>query len=387
VPARERARHLEGECPDPVVRAEVMSLLQSHEGEGPLDGIADALATLSESEAPAAALPAPPAPERVGPYEVVRPIAYGGMGSVHLARRAAGGDPVALKLLRSDVDSDGIRRRFLAERQILARLEHRHIARLLDDGVTPEGLPYFVMEYVDGAPIVDYCDDARLNVDARLLLFASVCDAVEHAHRLGVVHRDLKPANILVTEDGQAKLLDFGIAKILDGSEFTGITRHTTTGVQLLTPEFASPEQLLAGPITAASDTYQLGLLLYRLLSGRLPRLGARIASRMPAEATVFNRLDPPSQALRGAGHGRAEPGSGRGSDPSESTPFAIAVARMTTVAALEATLHGALDTIALAALAEEPAERYPSVADLAEDVRRYLRGESPSAPAVGARA
>ena len=382
LPPGARRGYLEATITEPALRSEVDALLDGHEGEGRLDGIAVALAALSDdatgrSDGESSAVDAP---THIGPYDILRPIAHGGMGTVHLARHVDGGEQVAVKLLRTDVDSDGVRRRFLAERQILSRMAHSNIARLLDDGVTPNGLPYFVMEYVDGAPIDQYCDDARLTVAERLRLFLTVCEAVEHAHRLHVVHRDLKPANILVTTGGEAILLDFGIAKILDRAAFPGVGFDTMTGVQLLTLEYASPEQLLAAPITASSDVYQLGLLLYRLLIGRLPWVGSRIPSRMPPDTMAWHGIARPSEALR-AGTGEPQLGRHHGPVPG---PAEVAAARGTTVRGLSALLKGSLDATTMSALAEEPTDRYPSVALVAEDVRQYLSGRPLSVQSAG---
>src|SRR5690606_15593938 len=202
---------------------------------------------------------------RIGPYRLVQRIGEGGMGTVYRAARADGQfeHEVALKLIHRNADTAERQRRFLTERQILARLHHPHIARLYDGGVTDEGAPYFAMEYVEGQPIDAYCDTQRLPVEARLDLFTQVCDAVQYAHRNLVVHRDLKPGNILVTQHGRVKLLDFGIAKLLDDD-----ADFTTQTAMPMTPAYASPEQMGGGTITTASDVYQLGVVLYELLTG-----------------------------------------------------------------------------------------------------------------------
>src|SRR6185436_351265 len=198
----------------------------------------------------------------IGRYRCLQEIGRGGMGTVWLAERADGQfeQRVALKLIKRGMDSDEILGRFRRERQILARLEHPNIARLLDGGISGDDRPYFVMEFVAGKPITSYCDERKLSVDERLRLFAATCRAVQYAHQSLVVHRDLKPSNVLVTEGGEVKLLDFGVAKLLaDENEApTG-----TTGRGPMTPEYASPEQLTGEPVTTASDVYQLGLLLY----------------------------------------------------------------------------------------------------------------------------
>ncbi|HKV12415.1 MAG TPA: serine/threonine-protein kinase [Thermoanaerobaculia bacterium] len=283
----------------------------------------------------------------VGRYRVVRELGRGGMAAVYLAERADGQfeQQVALKLLKRGIDTDEIVGRFDQERQILARARHPGIARLLDGGVGPGGRPYLVMEYVLGRPIDAYCDDQRLPIPDRLRLFLQAARAVEDAHRNLVVHRDLKPGNILVTTDGHAKLLDFGIAKLLDPeADATPVTR---TASRMLTPAWASPEQLAGAPVTTASDVYQLGLLLHLLLAGRLP--------------------DP-----RGGGE-ITRPSSTQASDEA-------AWSRLTTPARLQKELAGDLDTIVLTALRPEPERRYGSVAQLIDDVERYLAGRPVSA-------
>jgi len=313
---------------------------------------------------------------RIGPYRVVKELGRGGMGAVFLADRADGQfeQRVALKLIKRGMDSEEINRRFRAERQILARLHHPNIARLLDGGVSADGRPYFAMEYVDGTSITAHCDAHRLSVGERLRLFASVCDAVRYAHQSLVVHRDLKPSNILVTQSGEVKLLDFGIAKLLRDDDVDRTAQpHTQAGIWFFTPDYAAPEQLRGAPITTATDVYALGAILYELLAGRRAH---RFASRTPVEVTRVVcdvNPDPPSVAARRPATESAEPSSeevsrARGSDPGQ-------LARL---------LKGDLDTIALTALHKDPARRYPSTEALLEDIRRYqsslpirVRGES----------
>lgn len=373
-PADERRRWLGAAVDDAALRSEVLSLLDAHEGEGRLDGIAGALRSLGDEEADdPSSEPAMQSGASIGPYIVIRPVAYGGMGRVYLVRRAEGdGAEVALKILRSDADSEGVRRRFTLERDVLARIRHPNIPDLLDHGVTEAGLPYLVQEYVDGQRIDRHCDEARLTLPGRLELFVAVCEAVEHAHGHHVVHRDLKPDNILVSSSGQVKLLDFGIAKILDRAAFPRPSKRTTTGVYLLTPDSASPEQLVGGEITEASDIYQLGLLLYQLLSGRLPSVAARIPSRMPGGGEEWGPMTPPSVALaRGRG-----PGVSAASHLTRGmTPEQAAESRGGALDDLVATIRGRLDSITLGALAEDPGERTTSAGDLAESVRDYLAG------------
>jgi serine/threonine protein kinase len=218
---------------------------------------------------------------QIGPYSVVRELGRGGMGSVFLAEHEGDGftRQVAIKVLRRGVDTEDILRRFVTERRILASLSHPNIARLYDGGATETGQPFLVMELVEGESITSYCDHQRLDLRERLKLTLQVVDAVQAAHARLIVHRDLKPSNILVDSEGQVKLLDFGIAKLLgedDGS------RLTKTGSYILTPDHASPEQLRGEPATTASDVYQLGLLLFQLVSGQTPyRSGRSIAARL----------------------------------------------------------------------------------------------------------
>ena len=201
--------------------------------------------------------------KHIGPYKLVRRIGHGGMGAVFLAFRddEQFKKQVAIKLIKRGMDTDEIIKRFRNERQILASLDHPAIARLLDGGVTDDGLPYLVMEYIEGQPIDDYCDYHKLNTIERLKLFRKVCESVQYAHQNLIIHRDLKPGNILITRDRNVKLLDFGIAKLLNPSLFPVTIPHTQTGFKNMTPEYASPEQVKGEPITTASDVYSLGVL------------------------------------------------------------------------------------------------------------------------------
>jgi non-specific serine/threonine protein kinase/serine/threonine-protein kinase len=305
---------------------------------------------------------------RVGPYRLVRELGHGGMGTVYLAVRDddAFHKRVALKILKRGMDTDAIVRRFRTERQILAGLDHPNIARLLDGGSTADGLPYLVMEYVDGAPLVEYAEARQLDTAARLDIFLAVCAAVQYAHQNLVIHRDLKPANVLVTGDGVPKLLDFGIAKLLN-PEMAGHTlAPTAPGLHLMTPEYASPEQVRGDAVTTTSDVYSLGVLLYELLTGRRPY---RLTSRaLPEIARVVCEEEPlrPSVAVTRP----VEPAAGAAPDrpPSRAT---------TTLdpQRLRRQLEGDLDTIVLKALSKEPVRRYASVDQFAEDVRRHLAG------------
>jgi eukaryotic-like serine/threonine-protein kinase len=299
------------------------------------------------------AAPAGPDPflgMRLGAWQVVDLIGRGGMGSVYRAERADGQyeQQVALKVVQSMAALGDGSSRFHAERHILARVTHPNIARLLDAGLTPEGSAYLVMEYVDGSPITTYCDEQRLTIDDRLRLFRAVSNATQHAHQSLVVHRDLKPANIFVSQTGEVKLLDFGIAKLLE-PERAGI-ETTARELRVLTPGYAAPEQLRGDPVTTATDVYVLGVVLYELLTGE-----------RPAE------LDPvaPSQAIKRR---------------TESTEAAVATARMcaarrTTPAKLARRLSGDVDRVVMKALRIEPGRRYSSAGQLAEEIDRLLDG------------
>jgi serine/threonine protein kinase/tetratricopeptide (TPR) repeat protein len=302
----------------------------------------------------------------IGAYTLVSPIGRGGMGTVWLAERSDGRFErrVAVKLLNRSVG--GGQERFRREGRILARLAHRHIAQLLDAGMSPSGQPYLVLEHVDGGPIDRYCDAQRLDVHARLRLFLDVLDAVAHAHASLIVHRDLKPSNVLVTAEGRVKLLDFGIAKLLEDEE-SGAVSITSDGASALTPAYAAPEQITGQPVSTATDVYALGVLLYVLLTGRHPA-----GSRMNSAAELVHWIvdvEPsrPSEVVA------------RSSTPGE-PPETAAACRATSPDRLRRLLRGDIDTIVTTALKRQPAERYASVAAFAEDLRRYLRHEPISA-------
>jgi serine/threonine-protein kinase len=313
------------------------------------------------------------ADRRIGPYRVVRPIGHGGMGTVYLAERADDQyrQQVALKLVRKGGDTQEIVHRFRYERQILASLEHPGIARLYDGGVSTDGRPYLVMEYVDGQPIDAYCDAHRLSVAARLELFEAVCEAVEYAHRNTVVHRDLKPSNILVTEEGRVKLLDFGIAKLVAEESTAPAAPQTRTGWRVMTPEYAAPEQVRGGSVTTATDVYALGGVLYELLTGRRP-LDMTARSATEVEAAVLEQLpERPSIVV-------TRPITHRHRDATTATvaPDAVSAARGATPARLRRQLQGDLDVILLKALRKEPERRYASAGALLDDIRRHRTGQ-----------
>ena len=341
-----RTALLEKECgADEALRAEIVSLLESDEQT---DGFI---------EQPAFSIPRDLFPDNVedslagrqfGAYQLIREIGRGGLGAVYLAARAddAYRKQVAIKVIRRGLDTDDIIRRFRAERQILAQLDHPNIARLIDGGTTNDGLPYFVMEYVKGEPINAYCDAHALPTTERLELFRKVCAAVTYAHQNLVIHRDLKPSNILVTQEGEPKLLDFGIAKLLGagGELFT----QTIPALRVMTPEYASPEQVKGARITTTSDVYSLGVLLYELLTGQRPYRLKTLTPEQIARAITEQEPERPSTAY--AEH----PNSGTQNPKS---------------------LRGDLDNIVLMAMRKEPARRYASVEQFSEDIRRHLTG------------
>jgi len=308
--------------------------------------------------------------QRVGPYRLLEEIGRGGTGTVYRAERADGAfeQSVAVKLLRRGLDTEDILQRFRAERQILASLNHPNIARLLDGGATDDGRPYLVMELIEGLPITEHCDRHRLSVEDRLRLFRNVAHAVQYAHERQVVHRDLKPNNIMVTEEGVAKLLDFGIAKLLDETAFNALAPLTRTGVRLMTPDYASPEQVRGEPVTTACDVYQLGALLYELLTGeRYHDVRRRSGRDQDADERRGEPL-PPSAALRPMA---PEAMGGGGTDTLER----IAAARGCDPATLKRRLRAGLDGIVLQAMRAEPGERYATVAALIEDIQRFRSG------------
>jgi serine/threonine protein kinase len=346
---------------DEPLRRQVEALLDAHRGAG---GFIDApIVTFDDDlfqEEEADRLIG----QTIGQYEILERIGRGGMGAVYLARRADRQyeKRVAIKLIKRGMDTDAVLRHFRNERQILASFDHPNIARLLDGATTADGLPYFIMEYVEGLPIDEYCSRQALPVTERLQLFRQVCAAVSYAHRRAVIHRDLKPSNILVSADGVPKLLDFGIARILQpggGSEAAA----TMIGLRVMTPEYASPEQVRGEPVTTASDVYSLGVVLYRLLTGRLPyRLPARSSQEM-ARAIGETEPQKPSTAigttLRSAS---VEVAAERERAPPEGDP-----------AKLRRRLRGDLDNIVLMALRKEPERRYATVEQFSEDIRRHL--------------
>jgi len=326
-------------------RAHLGDLLQAHDS---VDDKLDTPLPQSATRLVAASMDDPILGETLGPFKVVEEIGRGGMGVVYLGRRTDGDftQEVVIKVLRVGVDTEDTRRRFLQERQILANLDHPGIVRLLDGGFTPDGRPYIIMNRVVGQRLDNYCDDHQLEIRARIRLFLGVIEAVDHAHRHLIIHRDLKPSNVWVDKEGKVHLLDFGIAKIAaedDGPELT-MTRQ-----RLMTPEYASPEQVRQDDITTASDVYQLGVLLYKLLTGQYPYdLADRSAMEMEKQICETNPV-PASRAV-----------SAGGATAGESKKI----------------LRGDLDIILQKTLRKDPARRYLSAHELREDLIRWLNGD-----------
>jgi serine/threonine protein kinase len=336
-PPRRRPRFLARACGgDLALRAAVERLLQAE-----LDSRAAFEASLAENQRRLAEITGDAGPagapsregQRLGPFRLLRRIGQGGMAVVYLGEREDGAfrQQVAVKLLRRNVDAADDIARFDAERRILSRLRHPNIARLVDGGTTPDGVPYLVTEFIDGLPITDYCRQRGLGVEARLDLFLQVADAVHHAHQALVVHRDLKPSNVMVAGDGRVVLLDFGIAKLVDPADDDAAPR-TRTGLRVMTPEYAAPEQRAGTGVTTATDVFQLGVLLFELLTGTRPPPGGK--DDAPPRASVVAGLAP----------------------------------------ALARRLRGDLDQVLQCALQPEPARRYASAAAFASDVRNHLR-------------
>lgn len=291
---------------------------------------------------------------RIGPYRVIRELGSGGMGVVYLAERSddAYKRQTAVKVIRPELRTHPLKDRFLQERDILAGLDHPNIARIVDGGTTPNGLPYFVMDYVDGEPLDEFCRKHGASLDQRLYLFRQTCEAVQYLHDNNVLHRDLKPGNILVTKTGQVKLLDFGVSKLGFGAAFES---NITSGMPVMTAGYASPEQITSKPVTAASDVYSLGVVLYELLTGvrplkfenkTLPEILETITTQIPPKPSTQSPL------------------------PEEADPGQL-------LASLRARLQGDLDSIVLMALRKEPLRRYESSQAFGDDVARFQLGQA----------
>ena len=359
LPPAQRAAFLARACQgDPALQNEVERLLSAHERLG---DIFETMSTEGEGFATETAGRPPGVQPVIGVYRIVKEIGRGGSGAVYLAVRDDDEyrKTVAIKLLRYGMHDAETVRRFRHERQILASIEHPLIAKLLDGGSMPDGSPYLVMEYIDGLPIDVYCDANRLPVVRRLELFRKVCAAVQFAHQNLVVHRDIKPSNILVTPDGVPKLLDFGIAKPLDPAAFSLPADATLEGSRLMTPEYASPEQIRGEPVTTATDVYALGVLLYKLLTGRRPyRLRT---GELPEIARAICEEEP------------ARPSSVVGDDVARSPLEGDPPSFEGTPDRLRRRLQGDLDNIVLRAIRKEPHRRYGSAEQLADDIERHL--------------
>jgi len=390
-----RADFLDQHCPDPDLRRQVEHLLSSyrragsfleHPAIGPratpsvtpapdeeqTSNASPGSANSSATEtATAAHADDPMVGRQFGAYKLIRRIGEGGMAAVYLAERADDEfrKQVAVKIVQPGLDHHDLLNRFRMERQTLAGLDHPNVIKLLDGGSTPEGLPFLVMDYVEGSPIDDYCDGHRLCVDERLQVFTKVCEAVQYAHERGVVHRDLKPGNILVTTNGVPKLLDFGIAKVLNPESSSGPLFATQTGMRCMTPAYASPEQMRGKPVTPATDIYSLGVVLYELLSGHRPY---RLTQHTPAEierAICDQDPETPSTAVN-----RVESETSASGLPITKTPEIVSQTREGQPEKLRRRLRGDLDNIVLKALQKEPGRRYDSVGDFSRDIERHLQ-------------
>lgn len=366
----ERGRYLDQMCNDPELRAYVDSLVVPFEGAGDFleEPALESYARSNADEYGANVWIG----RRIGDYQLDEQIGEGGMGAVYRASRADDEyqKQAAIKLLKEGFESSYALVRFRAERQILANLEHPNIARLIDGGQTDEGFPYFVMELVDGQPIDQYCDAHKLSIDERLKLFCTICSAVEYAHQNLVIHRDLKPANILVTAEGVPKLLDFGIARLLSPDLLADESERTVSLLRVMTPEYASPEQIRGDAVTTTSDVYSLGVVLYILLTGHRPYY---FTGRSPAAmAEVICNTEPqrPSVVV-----GRTEVRTNSdGSTTVLASPESVSAARDEKPEKLRRRLSGDLDNVLLMALRKEPQRRYASVGDFSRDIQHYLQ-------------
>ena len=356
--AKSRTKFLDEVCgEDANLRTEVESLLSSHEEveefiETPVFQVGEVFTNGAN-----------PKEKLIGKYKIIREIGVGGMGVVFLAAREDEQfrKRVAIKLVKRGLDTEDVLRRFRNERQILASLHHPHIASLLDGGTSDDGLPYFVMEYIEGAPLLQYCDEHQLSINECLDLFKTICSAVQHAHQNLVIHRDLKPSNILVTHDGEVKLLDFGVAKFLNPELMGDNLSQTQTQFRVMTPEYASPEQVRGGHITTATDIYSLGVILYELLTGSRPfklkdtspeEMVRLICDIEPAPPSVISNFKFQISNFE-------EKSDDNRKSQIENRKF----------------LKGDLDNIILLALRKEPSRRYKSVEAFSEDIERYLKG------------
>jgi eukaryotic-like serine/threonine-protein kinase len=353
---------------DDALRAKVAALLTSHDqAEGFIQGsvFGNAAQLLVEDEAQAMI------GQHIGLYKINREIGRGGMGTVYLATRDDDQyeKQVAIKVVKRGMDTDLVLARFRNERQILAGFDHPNIARLFDGGSTETGLPYFIMEYIEGQAIDEFCDTQRLSTASRLELFRTVCSAVQYAHQNLVIHRDIKPSNILVTAEGVPKLLDFGIAKLLH-SEATQGAATTAIVQRLMTPEYASPEQVRGEHVTTVSDVYSLGVLLYELLSGHSPYQFKTLLPQDIAQVVSDSEPEKPSTVIN-----RVEEVTTGGRKGRKLTPESVSKTRDGRPEKLRRKLAGDLDNIVLMSMRKEPPRRYSSVGQFSEDIRRHLEG------------
>jgi serine/threonine protein kinase/Tfp pilus assembly protein PilF len=362
----ERSGFLRRACGnDDSLRTEIESLLSSFDGAATFLEDCPAAGLLSAQSRAMAG-------KRVGAYRIIRECGHGGMAVVYLAERADDQyrKCVAIKMLQPGTNKDEILRRFRNERQALAALDHPNIVRLLDGGSTEEGLPYLVMDYVEGVHIDEYCDLHKLSIPERLQLFRAVCLAVQYAHETLVIHRDLKPSNILITKEGVARLLDFGIAKVLN-PQWSPEKTLTRTDWRPMTPEYASPEQVRGDPVTKATDIYSLGVLLYVLLTGRHP-YRVRPDSPLQIERSICDQEpQKPSVAVSQIDDKVSHDGNTR----TVITPQTVGEARAIRPEELPRCLRGDLDTIVLKAIRKEPEHRYASAEEFAKDIERHLSG------------
>lgn len=358
--AAEREEYIANECDDKKMREEVYSLLKAHEQESVLDTPIDSIRERVLSYTSNSNLIG----EVIGKYKILSQIGTGGMGTVYLAKRADGEyeQKVALKLLKGNITSEEQQTRFRLERQILASLQHENIARLFDGGVTSSGQPWFVMEYIEGLSITDHCDNKRLNIRERIELFLKVCGAVRYAHQKLIVHRDLKPSNILVTPEGQVKLVDFGIARMLNDEQTSDRTNTNESIIMPLTPAYASPEQVRMEAISTSSDQYQLGVILYELLTGFRPYKIEGCSLSEVEEIVCLNDPVQPS-ALLNKENRRQEADT-------------VLKCRATDAKQYAKELRGDLDFILLKALRKKPENRYQSAEQMADDLKRFLNQE-----------
>ncbi|MCW5961811.1 MAG: protein kinase [Pyrinomonadaceae bacterium] len=379
LPVKERADYLQRVCGDDVeLRSEVESMIKAdNDAEDFIESPILAASSLSifdklNSKKRSEDEPEDMVGKRVGAFRLTRELGRGGMGAVYLAERADGEFTqfVAIKLIKRGMDSDFIIKRFRHERQILANLEHQNIARLFDGGTTADGLPFLVMEFIEGESLYHFCDSKKMSVRERLAIFLQICSAVSYAHDNQIIHRDIKPNNILVTKSEVPKLLDFGIAKILDPDLIHESVSPTASMMRLLTPDYASPEQIRGEEVTSASDIYSLGMLLYELLTGHRPfnfaKLSLHEVSRIVCEETptapskiISNRENALSMYRTGNANFRD-----------------FLAVRKTDLQKLRSDLSESLDNIILRSLAKDPEDRYPTVLKMCEDIDAYLSGE-----------